>query len=234
MKFIFISFLVLFSIISLAQRPSETVKDEGFFVSKTDWSCTDKHFGYYYINYSKPMPLNPSIENEFKSGYFSAGYTYRYKIVSALDLGVELSYVNHRSFLDKDSLASFDPGNFYSSINTYHNYASAGAYIRFNVGKSSYRNLGWFTDIGGFYSYAFGYGTRYLLKTNTLFQKVKFKNPDYLNPYDYGFFLRVGYNNLALIFTYTFGEWITDFSPLNKNYVRSGFFAGLQMNLYAK
>jgi len=234
MKFIFISVLVLLSIISSAQRPSETVKDKELYGSDTKWSCVDKHFGYYYINYSMPLPLVPSIENEFKSGYFTAGYTYRYKFFSKLDLGFELAYINRRSNINNDSLTSFDPSDFYNKINTYHNYLSGGAYIRMNLGNSTYRNLGIFTDIGGFYNYAFGYGTKYVLKSNSLYQKLRFRKPDYLTPYDYGIFLRIGYNNIAVMFNYSLGKWITDFSSENKNYIRSGFLIGLQINLYAK
>ncbi|HOZ30583.1 MAG TPA: hypothetical protein PLL66_06665 [Bacteroidales bacterium] len=226
--------IVLIPFFTVAQRPSETVKDKDLYGSETEWSCQDKHFGYYYINYSLPMPLIPSIENELKSGIFSAGYAYRYKIIPSLDIGAELSCVNRRSFLDKDSLLSFDPGTFYNNINTYHNSISGAAYIRINIGKSSYRNLGWFTDLGGLYSYAFNYGTNYVLKSSSLFQKAKFKKPYYLNPYNYGIFLRMGYNNLAVIFTYSLGKWITDYSAENKDYARSGLLVGIQMNLYAK
>lgn len=234
MRFILTLILILSSLILFSQRPSETVKYIEPNGNKTEWSCQDKHFGHFYINYSMSVPIIPSIENGIKSGLFTTGYTYRYKLIPLVDIGAELSYVNHRSFLDKDSLSSFDPGTFYNNINTYHNSASGGAFIRFNLGKSSYRNLGWFTDLGGFYSFAFGYGTIYTLKSSSLYQKAKFKKPYYLNPSDYGIFLRMGYNNLAVIFTYTFGDWITNFSTENRSYNRSGVFAGIQMNLYAK
>lgn len=234
MKYRLLLLIVLFPFFTVAQRPSETVKDKDLYGAETEWSCQDKHFGYYFINYSMPMPLIQSIENELKSGIFTAGYTYRYKLIPSVDIGAELSYVNRRSFIDKDSLSSFDPGTFYNNINTYHNSVSGAGFFRFNIGKSSNRNLGWFTDLGGFYNYAFAYGTKYILKSSSLYQKAKFKKPYYLNPYDYGIFLRMGYNNIAVIFTYSFGDWITDFSAENNNYSRSGLLVGIQMNLYAK
>lgn len=222
------------SLIMLAQRPSETVKDKEAYGVNSQWSCIDKHFGYYFINYSKPIHLAAGLENELLSGLFNVGYTYRYKIIDVLDIGAELAFGNRRSVLVKDSIQNFDPGTFYNKVYTYHNYLSGSVYLRFNFAKASYRNLGGFVDLGGFYSYSVGYGTQYVLKSASLNQKARFKNPDYLSPMEYGGFIRIGYSNLAVFANYSIGDWITNFSTRNINYSRSPLMIGIQLNLYAK
>jgi hypothetical protein len=234
MKFAILTVILFCAISVFSQRNSETVKDKDIYGSNTEWSCADKHFGYYYISYSKPLQFENSLEKGVKSGVFVAGYTYRYKIIPMFDLGVELSYANRRSSLNKDSLTNFDPGTFYSKINTYHNSVSGGMYFRINIKGSDYRNLGYFADMGGFYSYSFGFGTQYVLNNSSLFQKARFKQPDYLSPFDYGVFVRAGKNNVAITVSYYLGQWISDFSTENLCYSRTPLMLGLQLNLYAK
>lgn len=234
MKLVCFLTLLLISFFVFGQRHSETVKDKDIYGADTQWSCIDKHFGYYYLNYSKPMAFSPGLENELLSGRFIAGYTYRYKIIDIIDAGAELAYSNRRSVLVEDSVQKFDPGTFYNSVFTYHNYISASLYLRLDFAGSSYRNLGIFTDFGCFYSYSFNYGIQYNLKTKDLNQKARFKKPYYLFPDEYGLFMRAGYNNIAIIFSYSFGEWVSGFSNENSNYSRSPFMAGIQLNLYSK
>ncbi len=234
MKTIYIIGLVFCSFTMFAQRHSETVKDKDIYGADTQWSCVDKHFGYYFINYLKPLPISNGLENELLSGSFNFGYTYRYKIVDMVDVGAEIALGNRRSVLKKDSLQNFDPGTFYNKIYTYHNDISGSLYLRVNIAKSTYRNLGAFVDLGGFYSYSLGYGTQYVLKSSDLNQKARFKNPEYLSPVNYGGFIRFGYNNLALYANYSVENWISNFSSQNVDYDRSPIKIGIQLNLYAK
>lgn len=234
MKSVIIFIFILVSAAAYSQRPSESVKDKNIYGSDTEWSCSDKHFGYYFISYSLPMPIEQGLEKEIASHNFNLGYTYRYKVVPMVDVGAELAYANRTSSIQKESISEFDPGTFYNKINTYHNSISSSLYFRFNLAKSDYRHLGLFADIGGDFCYAIGYGTQYILNNSSIYQKARFKKPEYLNPLDYSVFVRAGYNNIALIASYSFGTWIDDFSTGNVDYGRSPLLVGIQMNLYAK
>lgn len=234
MKIVIAFLLIFFSFSAFAQRPSESVKDKSLYGTDTKWSCADKHFGYYFVNYSKPIPLQKNIENELKSGVFNAGYTYRYKIIKPLDLGLEISYQNRRSMIAKDSMYILDPSTYYNKIHTYHNSLSANAYFRINISGANYRNLGYFIDLGGLFSYSYGYGTSYMMKNKLISEKVRFKKPAYEDPFSYGIFVRAGFNNIALIISWYEDNWITDFSNQKLNFQRSSLLFGVQINLYAK
>lgn len=234
MKNLILILFIAISLTSFAQRNSQTVKDKNLYTTDTKWSCADKHYAYFFINYSKPIPIYNSIEKSLGSGIFSAGYTYRYKIIKPIDIGAEISYQNRQSAIKKENLSTFDPSNFYNKILSFHNYASGGIYFRFNIAKATYRNLGYYIDLGGLYSYAFPYGTKYKMDNQFLNQKLRFKKLDYLSPFEYSIFLRAGLNNFAFIIAWHFDEWINDFKPENINFKRSPLTLGLQLNLYSK
>lgn len=226
--------LMLMSSFVMAQHPSETVVEKNKYGSETLWSCADKHFGYYFISYSLPIPIEKTIESIGLSHSLKFGYTYRYKLADFFDIGAELSYTNRTSGIADDSMSIFDPANFYSSIKTYQNSFGASLYFRFNLGKQTYRNLGYFIDLGGFYNYNLWKGIEYKLNSKELDQTARFKNSDYLNSYDYGGFIRFSFSNIAIIASYTPTKWISNFTNQNLEYTRSPLMLGIQMNLYAK
>lgn len=234
MKFVFTVLFIFQILIAFAQRPSEKIISKEQYTSNTKWSCADKHFGYYFVNYSKPLPLQQNIENELKSGVLNVGYTYRYKTSKSLDIGAELAYQNRKSVITKDSLHIFDPIKYYDKIYTYHNSLSASAYLRINISAADYRDLGYFIDFGGLFSYAYGYGTGYFHKNKSISEKLRIKKPDYADPFSYGVFMRAGFNNIALIVSWYEDVWIKDFERNNLNFKRSSLMLGVQMNLYAK
>jgi len=235
---IFISVLLLSVTISnviFAQgHPSEEVLDNELYGSHTKWSCMDKHFGYFFIDYSLPIPIEKGITNEFASHSLKIGYTYRYKIIDAVDLGLDLSYVNRTSKINSDSLGVFDPSDFYSKIKTYQNGFGASPYIRINLSGADYRNLGYFIDLGGYYNYNVWYGVNYMLDDNDLKQKARFKQSDFLSQYDYGLFARFALNNIAFTASYSLSDWIEGFSNQDLSFSRSPLLIGVQMNLYTK
>jgi hypothetical protein len=219
-----------------AQVPSIEAIDAEKYRSATKWSCADKHFAYYFLSFSMPLPLDSKIENYTRSGDLRIGYTYRYKVVKAFDIGLELAYSNRNSAIKKEYYNIFDPTDYYNPgrIRTFHNSVQGGLYLRFNLGGVSYRKLGTYLDIGGFYDYAFSYGILYKTKNSDIKQKIRFKRPDYLSPENYGTYIRVGWNYISLILSYHFGDWITDFSQENMNFKRSPVTLGIQFNLYAR
>ncbi|MDD4216243.1 MAG: hypothetical protein PHZ24_02750 [Bacteroidales bacterium] len=230
---IIVSFL-LTNNTALAQRRSENMMDADKYLSKSLWSCSDKHFGYYFISYSVPVPLEKNIENAGLSHSLKLGYTYRYKIVDFFDIGAELAYTNRTSRIVKDSMHIFDPANFYDKIKTYQNSLGGSLYLRFNLGKQNHRSLGYFIDLGGFYNYNLWYGIQYVLKNSNIKQSARFKNSDYLDVQDYGAFVRLSKSYISIIVSYTPTDWINGFSSNNINYSRTPLMVGIQLNLYAK
>ncbi|MDD4150592.1 MAG: hypothetical protein PHE33_11265 [Bacteroidales bacterium] len=226
--------LLATSNIVFAQRRSENMMDEDKYLAKTLWSCSDKHFGYYFISYSVPVPLEKSLESMGLSHSLKIGYTYRYKIVDFFDVGAELSYTNRTSRIVKDSMAIFDPANFYNKIKTYQNSLGGSLYLRFNLGKQTYRSLGYFIDLGGYYNYNIWYGTQYVLKSSDLNQSARFRKSDYLDVHDYGAFVRLSKSYISVIVSYSPTDWINEFSNNNLNYSRTPLMVGVQLNLHAK
>lgn len=234
MRLVITIFLIAVSINVFSQHSSERMIEGDRYISPTKWSTIDKHFGYYFIDYSMPIPLEKSLENELKSRSLKVGYTYRYRLIPKLDLGLEIGYVNRVSSIDSDSLPVFDPGTFYTKVKTYQNGIFGSMYFRLNVAENNLRNLGWFVDIGGFYSQYLWKGTEYKIKNSDISQKTRFKKSEYLSDINYGGFIRAGKNNICLIVSYDLGVWISDFSNENLSYNRAPLMIGLQMNLYAK
>lgn len=234
LQIILMCFFILITSLANAQHPSETIFEKDKYGSETLWSCADKHFGYYFISYSLPIPIEKTIESIGLSHSLKFGYTYRYKLADFFDIGAEIAYTNRTSGIEKNSMYIFDPSNFYSSIKTYQNSFGASLYFRFNLGKQTYRNLGYFIDLGGFYNYNLWKGIEYKLKSSDLNQTARFRNSDYLNSYDYGGFIRFSYSNISIIASYTPTKWISSYTNLNLEYKRSPLTLGIQMNLYAK
>lgn len=236
MKKILPLIILFFSLSLYGQHPSTNIVDQQKYGSPTKWSCIDKHFGYYFTSFSLSIPIKSGIDNSIRSGNFKLGYTYRYKISKPVDIGLELAYSNRYSGIKKDSTNIFDPTGIYNAnkIKTFHNSIEGGLYFRFNLGGSTYRKLGKYIDIGGFYNYAFNYGTLYKIKNNSLKQKTRFKSPNYLSPDNYGVYVRFGWNYMSLICSYDFGNWIDNFSNKNLNFSRSNLMLGIQFNLFAR
>ncbi len=234
MKSVVVFLFLVISLSVFSQHSSEKMIEGDKYTSPTKWSANDKHFGYYFIDYSMPIPIDKSLENEFKSRRLKLGYTYRFRIVSKFDLGVEMAYENRVSAIDNNSVPVFDPATFYSKVKTYQNGASGSMYFRFNIADNDYRNLGWFVDLGGFYSQYLWKGTEYKIEDSDISQKARFKKSEYLSDYNYGGFIRMGKNNICVVVSCDFGSWITGFGPENLSYNRAPLMVGLQMNLYAK
>ena len=234
MKLSFTILLIYSTLVLVAQRPSEYVIEKDKYGANTNWSCVDKHFGYYSINYSMPIPIINSVENPWNSRSLKFAYTYRYRLLPKFDLGVELSYVNRVSSIVSDSCNVFDPSTLYSTIKTYQNGFGTNLYFRFTLSDNDYRNLGWHIDLGGYYEYYLWRGLEYKLKNKDVYQKLRFKQSDFLSLYDYGAFVRFGKNNISFIASYSFGDWIQGFSAQNLSFERPALLIGIQLNLYAK
>jgi len=240
MKKYLIFIFIICPIILLGQKKhtsTEVVNPEKY-LSPTKWSPKDKHFGYYIISFSIPVPIKSPAEVSYKSGYIRLGYAYRYKLADFMDIGIELAYANRYSRINKEALYDgiTQPAIPFADdkMRTYHNYAEGGIFFRFNFGNATYRNLGTYIDIGALYDYAMNYGIFFKEKDKNMKQRTRIKRPDFLSPGNYGIYLRVGWNYLSFFCTYQFGDWISD-NPINGiNHDRSPLTLGIQLNLYAR
>lgn len=214
-------------------RPSTTVIDKEKYAGPTKWSCIDKHYGYYFLSYAMPIPIEKSNkEIEGRSGKFRVGYIYRYKLAKPFDVGVQLNYLRQSTGMDYEIIGAIWP--FYKSqkFSTIDHSVECGAFMRFNFGKSDFRHLGWHIDVGADYCYRFAK----IIKTVCIYNnnlahgksKIKTREKDGLYRHDYGVFMRIGWNYIAFTCEYNFGYW--DFN----NYRRSPLMFGLQINMYTR
>ena len=226
---------IVLATIASAQRvrPSTTVIDKDKYAGPTKWSCIDKHYGYYFISYSMPIPIEKNnAEIEGRSGKFRAGYMYRYKVAKPFDIGIQLDYLRQSTGLKYEIAGAIWP--FYKSqkLSAIDHSIDCGAFMRFNFGKSDFRHLGWHIDIGADYCYHFAKITKTVCIYNNSSSygksKIKTRDKSGLYRHDYGVFMRVGWNYIALTCEYSFAEW--DFN----NYGRSPLMLGLQINMYTR
>lgn len=213
-------------------RPSTTVIDKEKYAGPTQWSCVDKHFGYYFISYAMPIPISENIELEGKSGKFRVGYMYRYKIAKPFDIGLGLNYLRQSTGFIYDSVAMPMPSFKKQTFSKIEHSVECAAFMRFNFGKSDFRHLGWHIDIGASYSYDFASinKTVNIYDNKSSHGKIKNKIRDKKAPYrhDYGIFARIGWNYIALTCEYSFADW--DYC----GYERSPLMLGLQINMYTR
>lgn len=240
MKKILLLFFILQPFIIFSQHNSEKVIPQEKYGSHTEWSPQDKHFSYIFLNYATAIPFSKNIENPGKAGNFNLGYSYRYKIVKAFDIGAELNYSLRFSVIKNDnrnifdSLITFTP----QKITTISNGIGAALFCRFNLKYASHRQLGLFIDLGTFYSYSIGNKMVFTDSNSDKNQSYKYrstiKNAGFLEDNGFGPFLRLGYNYISFYCKYDFSNWIINYGESNTDYSRSALLLGLQLNLYRK
>lgn len=220
---------IALSTIASAQhvRPSTTVLDKDKYCGPTKWSCIDKHYGYYFISYAMPIPIEKNNkEIEGRSGKFRAGYMYRYKVAKPFDLGVQLNYLRQSTGIDPTLFGTM------SKISVIEHSIECGAFLRFNFGKSDFRHLGWHIDLGADYSYDFAFLNKYVSFYDNPSRHSKIKRKDRIKDaayrHDYGVFMRIGWNYIAFTCEYNFGDWYA------YGYKRSPLMLGLQINMYTR
>ena len=241
MKNIFLIIFLFQLSICFSQRHSEKVIDEKIYGSPTKWSCIDKHFGFIFVNYAMSLPIINTIENAPASGKFVAGYNYRFKIVKVFDIGAELNYSTRFSNTKKHT-QHIDNQSIISKIKTFNHNIESSVFFRFNISKTTHRNLGFFIDLGSFYSYSFAKNFYTYNYTNDYTQKTKYKTQSLFYPHDYGLYLKIAYNYISIFSEYSFGHWlyythkedVCNCSDRKKYIDRNGLLIGIQLNLYTK
>ena len=235
-RLVIIAMLLAVATFATAQRvrPSTTVIDKEKYAGPTKWSCIDKHYGYYFLSYAMPIPINKSNkEIEGMSGKFRVGYMYRYKVAKPFDIGVQLNYLRQSTGCGKYKVDTIPSMPQMKKLSVIENSIECGAFMRFNFGKSDFRHLGWHIDLGANYSYDFTKTTKLVNKFTTyttgkthVRQKTKIRDSNVYR-HDFGIFMRIGWNYIALTCEYSF-----DGNAIIAR--RSPLMLGLQINMYTR
>jgi hypothetical protein len=218
------------TIFSQKTKPSTEYLSPEKYKSETIWSCIDKHFGYFIFDYSKPISFNTPNEKILNSGSINLGYLYRYKFFKFFDIGLGLNYSRNNKALNKNVMNHFDPSGYYDKIKIINNNFLSEVFMRITYGEASYNKLGFYLDLGGYFSYTISAGTFYSFENKYIYEKIKFKNPEYLNYIDYGAVLRLGYNKTYLKLSLNTPLWIESFN--GKDFQKSLLNVGFGLNLF--
>ena len=225
-------FFITISTTSLSQKtkPSTEYLSPEKYKSETIWSCIDKHFGHFIFDYSKPISFSTPNEKFLNSGTINLGYLYRYKFFKFFDIGLGFNYSRNNKALNTMVMNHFDPSEHYDKIRIIYNNFLPEVFMRFTFGEASYNKLGIYLDLGGYFNYTFSAATVYIFENKYIFEKVKFKNPEYLKYIDYGAILRLGFNKTYIKFSLNSPLWIESFD--GKDFRKSVLNVGLGLNLF--
>ncbi len=164
-------------------------------------------FGSGENNYIQTNPLF--------SHYFNLGIRYKRKLGNVYSLGYEVEAGSHTFRLAEDEGRAFpDTIHFHKEkVNLYS--VGLGVYNRFNFGRRG-NYIGNFIDIGVYGEW--NYASRYFYKNkygDGQSRKLSVYNPDYINAFSYGAFMRAGYNRYVIFARYRLSEVIKSGSGYN-------------------
>jgi hypothetical protein len=230
LTYIFTLTLAISSITAWSQTTVLNSNDLDTYYEETLWGPEMRHYANYYVRYGMATPTSSNnCERERFGGTWSAGFTYKLKILSVWDMGIDLAYENewHRLNTSNIPLRSLNTHLLNEDINrTYQNNLMGGIYTRFYFNKNRDHRFGTYIDLGAYYSWVAGYGI--VEKKNDSNERIflRTKSPDYLNNQNYGVYMRAGWNQIAIFARYNFADVFNnntcDLTPLS---------IGLQMNL---
>ena len=168
------------------------------------------------------------------------GFRYKRKLSNMFAIGLEPSYkYTGINISQKDKNTFLDTTFWGSGKDTAHNReklgfhsASLGAFLRINFDPHRGNYMGYYLDLGAGGDYIFA--NNYVVngeRTNGTFVKTRFTRNPFVSHFQYNYFARLGFNWLALTFTYRPSNLFkTEYNfPEPPKYV-----AGLELNLYGK
>lgn len=168
-----------------------------------------KHFGHLITAYGFSIPTNTSEYSikPFGSGNYFLGYRNKQRINNTFAYGFSIAY-NYHNYLLAPNLTDTLPSPFrFDKESIKFNNVYFDLYQRVNYGRRG-NSLGKFIDFGFFGEYAFStvYSIKHNLSANNTMQAnrmaVKYKNINYLNPFNYGVTLRVGFDKYVFYGSY--------------------------------
>ena len=160
---------------------------------------------------------SPELEiNNLRSGYFSAGFRQKFKVLSFYSAGYEIGY-NALRFNIKQTEDKMIPNNILHDKEKlrFHDFYLM-LFNRLNFGKRG-NVIGRFIDFGGYVDYVFSssHYTKDRIEESAFSSEpdvyadvtvVKHSKLDYVRPFGYGVFARAGINWFAVKVTYRVSE----------------------------
>jgi len=160
---------------------------------------------------------SPELEiNNLRSGYFSAGFRQKFKVLSFYSAGYEIGY-NALRFNIKQTEDKMIPNNILHDKEKlrFHDFHLM-LFNRLNFGKRG-NVIGRFIDFGGYVDYVFSssHYTKDRIEESAFSSEpdvyadvtvVKHSKLDYVRPFGYGVFARAGINWFAVKVTYRVPE----------------------------
>ena len=187
-------------------------EDVDYYEDVPEYGHNRKHYYHFYGSYGHMLGSTNEDKSKiapFLSQYFDLGMRYKRRFSQFYSMGYDI-IINNRNFRLADDESRNLPADDIldkESINLFT--LEGGLYSRFNVDSRRGNYIGDFLDIGVFGGWNFL--SRYYYKHEfTEGQNRKFSayNPDYLETFNYGAFVRAGYNRYVLFARYRLSNLI--------------------------
>lgn len=199
---------------------------------ETDWGPNKQHFGYWFVNYGMPVPI--TTENHLKtmaSGHWNAGYAYKIRMFSFMDIAAELSYSNYFYALNKDARENVIwPGISWDKIRTKQNGLKASMFFRLYMNPKRGNYFGTYIDVGGFVDYHLSSGWVYKYKDDEVKRMERIRHDDDFETFSYGTVFAIGRDQFSLFVQYNLQDVITGTTRYPD---MPHFIVGLKLNLYS-
>jgi hypothetical protein len=178
-----------------------------------------KNFSHFYIGYGFIAGKSEGSGSDIiygRPGNFVLGFRYKFKVCNVYSIGFDVSFNTYTYNLKQDSAKIF-PNNFLHDKEKLNltNFG-LGLYNRFNYGRRG-NMVGNFIDLGAYADWTAGANnyTRDKMPNGNIV-KTTISKLNYIEPFNYGVFGRIGFNRYVIfgnyritdIFkpTYTFSE----------------------------
>ncbi|MEA3447085.1 MAG: hypothetical protein U9Q98_01360 [Bacteroidota bacterium] len=231
-----IAFLFVWMLILISAASSQTVviseENPDRVYEETDWGPNKQHFGYWFVNYGLPVPL--MTDNHLKtlsSGHWNAGYAYKIRMFSFMDVAAELSYSNYFYALNKDAREDVIwPGQNWDKIRTKQNGLKASLFFRLYMNPKRGNYFGTYVDLGGFVDYHLSSGWVYKYKDDDYKRMLRVRHDDDFETFNYGPTVALGRDQFSLFVQYNMKDVIAGRSSYPD---MPHFIFGLKINMYS-
>lgn len=239
MKKASILLLVLTSLFCNAQEVLQYVDVEKE-TAPTNWGPNRSNFGHLYFQIgffvSEPEAESSAI-NYGKSGHYELGYRYKKKIFNFFAAGFDIKYSSLTHYLSKTSSKNLPTTINHDKETIKLHFAGATVYNRINIGKRGDRT-GFFIDYGVYGNWCFNSVHKTIDKyatPHTLLHAGKIESKmtrlDYIEPLEYGFTGRIGFNQVAVYARYRYSDHFTEQYPAFMEFPR--LILGIEVGMYS-
>lgn len=181
------------------------------------WGQNRKHYAHVFMGFYFPTPPETKgggivygLSNEF-----DLGLRYKYKLSKFCALGTELYYQKSVFNIRQNSKKLLPNSILHEKERYILNSAGLSVFQRINFGRRG-NILGKYIDLGvqGLLHIASRYHVRDKVNGPSKLVDSYYKNPNYIQNFQYGIFLRAGWNNFALEANYRLSDM---FSKINNS-----------------